>query len=155
MSSFRSTAGASWNTRDTGSQVLSAFSGPLDDELVTACSPLDSQHAPDEVAALVFQLLGNLEELAGDLELVIGVKPHSRHVDVTEFACDQVLNRIHVLLHVIGNTPRSGLSAHALAALTQPGHSSHHNVLVYREMRQSPAATAGRSVGTTIGVDAL
>ena len=34
----------------------------------------------------------NLEELGGDLELVIGVKPHPYHVDVAQFGCDQVLH---------------------------------------------------------------
>ena len=39
----------------------------------------------------------NLEEFAGDLELVNGVKPHPRHVDVAQFGCDQVLYWMHVL----------------------------------------------------------
>ena len=39
--------------------------------------------------------------------------------------------------------------------LALPGYSSHQNVIAYREMRQSFAATAARAVVTTIGVDAL
>ena len=35
---------------------------------------------------------------------------------------------------------RSGPSAHELAAFALPGHSSHQNVIAYREMRQSLAA---------------
>ena len=107
------------------------------------------------VIALVLQLLENLEELAGDLELVIGVKPHPRHVDVAQFGCDQVLHCVHVFFVVVSNTPRSGPSAHALAVLTLPGNLSHQNVIAYREMRQSLAATAARAVVTTIGVDAV
>ena len=37
--------------------------------------------------------------------------------------------------------------------LTLPGYSSHQNVLVYRETRQSLAAIAARAVVTTTGVD--
>ena len=77
------------------------------------------------VLALVLQLLENLEKLAGDLELVIGVKPHPRHVDVAQFGCDQVLHCVHVLFVVIGNTPRSGPSVHELAVLALPGYPSH------------------------------
>ena len=108
-------------------RFLQSITGHLD-ELVPACSPLDSQGAPDEVLALVFQLLENLE-LAGILELVIVVKTHPRHMDVAQFACDQVLHRIHVLFVVIGNTPRSGPSAHELSVLVLLGHSSHQNVI--------------------------
>ena len=54
-------------------RLLQSFPGYLDNKLVAACSPLDGRHAPDIVLALVFQLLENLAELAGDLELVIGV----------------------------------------------------------------------------------
>ena len=50
-----------------------SFPSHLDNELVSACSPLDSRDAPDVVLALVLQLLENLAELAGDVELVIGV----------------------------------------------------------------------------------
>ena len=89
------------------------------------------------VLALVLQLLENLEKLAGDLELVIGVKPHPRHVDVAQFGCDQVLHCVHVLFVVVGNKPRSGPSAHELAVLASPGYSSHQNAIAYREMRQS------------------
>ena len=63
----------------------------------------------------------NLEELAGDLELVIRVKPHPRHVDVAQFGCDQVLHCVHVLFIVVGNAPQSGPSAHELAVLALPG----------------------------------
>ena len=136
-------------------RLLQSFPGHLGDELVAACSPLDSRDAPDVVLTLVFQLLDNVEELAGNLELVIGAKPHPRHIDVAQFARDQVLYRIHVLFVVVGNTPRSGPSAHELAVLALLGHSSHQNVVTYREMRQRLAATAARSVVTTIGVDAL
>ena len=71
----------------------------------------------------------NLEDLAGDLELVIGVKPHPRHVDVAQFGCDQMLHCVHVLFIVVGNTPRSGLSAHEIGVLALPGHSSHQNII--------------------------
>ena len=96
LNSLRSTAGASRNTRDIDGRrvteharhrfphvfrLLQSFPGQLDNELVAACSPLDSRDAPDVVLALVLQLLENLE-LADDLELVIGVNPHPRHVDV-------------------------------------------------------------------------
>ena len=55
-------------------RLLQSFPGHLDNELVTACSPLDCRDAPDVVLALVLQkLVENLAELAGDLELVIGV----------------------------------------------------------------------------------
>ena len=63
-------------------RLLQSFPDHLDDEFVDACSPLDSRDAPDVVLALDFQLLENLEELDGNLELVIGVKPHPRHMDV-------------------------------------------------------------------------
>ena len=86
--------------------------------------------------SLVLQLLENLEELADNLELVIGVKPHPRHVDVAQLGCDQVLQCVHVLFVVDGNTPRSGPSAHELAVLALPGYRSHQNVIAYREMRQ-------------------
>ena len=69
-------------------RLLQSFLGHLDNELVAACSPLDSRDAPDVVLALVLQLLENREELAGDLELVIGVNPHPRRVDVARFGCD-------------------------------------------------------------------
>ena len=39
----------------------------------------------------------NLEELAGDLELVIGVKPHPHNVDTAQFGCDQVLHCVHAV----------------------------------------------------------
>ena len=74
-----------------------------------------------------------LEELAGELELVIRVKPLPRHVDVAQF--DQVLHCVHVLLVVVGNMLRSGPRAHELAALALPGHSINQNVITYREMR--------------------
>ena len=136
-------------------RLLQPFPGHLDDKLVVACSPLDSRDAPDVVLALVFQILEDLEELAGDLELVIGLKPHFRHMDVAQFACDQVLHRIHVLFVVVGNTTRSGPSAHEPAVLALPGHTSHQNVIAHREMRQCLATTAAHSVVTTIGADAL
>ena len=60
-------------------RLLQSLPGHVDNELVPACSPLDRRDAPDVVLALVLQLLENLEELAGDVELVIGVKPHPRH----------------------------------------------------------------------------
>ena len=85
----------------------------------------------------------------------IGVKLHLRHMDVAQFACDQVLHRIHVLFVVVGNMPRLGPSAHELAMLALPRHTSHQDVIANREMRQCLAATAARSVLTTIGVDAL
>ena len=40
LSSSRSTAGASWNTYDTGPQVLSAFSNPSQATVTTNSSPL-------------------------------------------------------------------------------------------------------------------
>ena len=43
----------------------------------------------------------NLEELASDLELVIGVKPHPYHVDVAQFGCGQVLHCVHVRFVVV------------------------------------------------------
>ena len=92
------------------------------------------------VLALVLQLLENLEELDGDLELVIGVKPHPCHVDVAQFGCDQVLHCVHVLFVVVGNTPRSDPSGHEPAVLAVPGYSIHQNIIAYREMRQSLAA---------------
>ena len=61
-------------------------------------------------------------------------------MDVTQFGCDQVLHCVHVLFVVVGNTPRPGPSAHELAVLALRGHSSHQNVIAYREMRQSLAA---------------
>ena len=64
-------------------RLLQSFLGDLDNELVAACSPIESRDAPDVVLALALQLLENLEELAGDLELVIGVKP-----GVAQFGCD-------------------------------------------------------------------
>ena len=63
-------------------RLLQSFPGHLDNELVAAGSRIDRRDAPDVVLALVLQLLENLEELA-DFELVIGVNPHPRHVDVT------------------------------------------------------------------------
>ena len=54
-------------------RLLQSFPSHLDNELVAVCSPLDSRDAPDVVLALVLQLLENSAELAGDLELVIGV----------------------------------------------------------------------------------
>ena len=53
--------------------LLQSFPYYLDNELVTDCSPLDSRDAPDVVLALVLQLLENFAELAGGLELLIGV----------------------------------------------------------------------------------
>ena len=82
----------------------------------------------------------NLEELAHDHELVIGVNPHAHHVDVAQFRCDQVLHCVHVLLAVVGNPPRSGAGALEPGAFALPKHSRHHNVIAYREMRQSLAA---------------
>ena len=43
LSTFRRTAGASWNTRDTGSQELSASSSPSHAALTTNSSPLASR----------------------------------------------------------------------------------------------------------------
>ena len=106
------------------------------------------------VLALVFQLHESLEELAGDLVLIIDVYSHTRHVDVAQFACDQVLHRIHVLLVVVGNTTRSGSSAHELTALALPGQFG-QNVIAYRQMRQRLASTAAHSVVTTIGVERI
>ena len=57
-------------------------------------------------------------ELRGDHELAIGVKPNPRHVDVVQFGYDQVLNCVHVLFVVVGNTPQSGPSAHELAVFS-------------------------------------
>ena len=82
-------------------RLLQFFPGHPDNELVAAYTPLDSRDAPDVVLALVLQLLENFEGLAGDLELVIGVKPHPRHVDVARFGCDQVLHCVHVLVVVV------------------------------------------------------
>ena len=83
-------------------RLLQSFPGHLDNELVPACSPLDSLDAPDVVLALVLQWSENLE-LAGDIELVIGVNPHPRHVDIAQFGCDQVLHCVHLLFVVIGS----------------------------------------------------
>ena len=134
---------------------LQSLPGHLDDKLVAACRPLDSRDAPDVAFALVFQLLENVEELAGDLELVVVVKPDASHMDVAQFGCDQVLHHTHVLFVVVGNTPLSGPSAHGLAVLALPGCTSHQNVGAYREMYQRLAVTDARSVVTTIGVGAL
>ena len=82
-------------------------------------------------------------------------KPHPRHMDVAQLACDQVQHRVHVLFVVVGNTPPSGPSVHGLAVLALLGHSSHQDVIAYREMLQCRAATAARSLVTTIGADAL
>ena len=71
----------------------------------------------------------NLEELAGDLELVIGVNPHPHRVDVAQFGCNQVLHCPHVLFVVVGNAPGSGPSAHEPAEHALPGYSSHWNVI--------------------------
>ena len=120
-------------------RLLQSFPGHFDNELVAVCSPLDSRDAPDVVLALVFQLLENLEELAGNLELVIGIKTYPRHVDVAQFGCDQVLQCVHVLLVVVGNTPRSGPSAHELTMLALRGYPRHQNVVAYLELRQSLA----------------
>ena len=79
-------------------------------------------------------MLKNLE-LPGDIELVIGVKPNPRHADVVQFGYDQVLNCVHVLFVVVGNTPQSGPSAHELAVFSLPGYSRHTNVIAYGEMR--------------------
>ena len=54
-------------------RLLQSFPGHLDNERVTACSPLDSRDASDVVLALVLQLFENLAELALDLELVMGI----------------------------------------------------------------------------------
>ena len=80
--------------------------------------------------------MGNLE-LAGDLELVIGLKPHPRHVDVTPFGCVYLLRCVHALFVVVGNTRRSGPSADELAVLALPIYSSHQNVIAFSQMRQS------------------
>ena len=69
--------------------------------------------------------------LAGDLELVIGVNPHPRHVDVAQFGCNQVLHCVHVLFDVVDNRSRSGPSAHELAVLALPGYSSHQNIIAH------------------------
>ena len=61
--------------------------------------------------ALVLQLLEDLEELASDLALIMGVKPHPRHADVAQFGCDQVLHCVHVLFVVVDTTPLSGPGA--------------------------------------------
>ena len=74
----------------------------------------------------------NLEDLVGDLELVIGVKPHPRHADIAQFGCDQVLLCVPVLVVVFGNTQRTSPSAHELAVLALPEYSSHQNVIAYR-----------------------
>ena len=50
-----------------------SFPDHLDDDGVSASHPLDSRDAPDVALALVFQLLENVEELARNLELVVGV----------------------------------------------------------------------------------
>ena len=93
----------------------------------------------------------NLEELAGHLELVIGVNSHPCHVDVAQFGCDQVLHCVHVIFVAVdnalrsgssahefavlalprysSNTPRSGLSAHEPAVLALPRYSTHQNVI--------------------------
>ena len=102
--------------------LLQPFAGHLDDELVAACSPLDSRDSPDVVHALGFHLLECLEKLTGGLELVVGVKPHPRHMDVAQFACDHVLHRIHMLFVIVCNTPWSGPSAQELAVLALPRH---------------------------------
>ena len=109
-------------------RLLQAVPGNLDNELVAACSPFDSRDAPDVVG---FQLLGNLEELAGDLELVLGVKPHPRHMNVAQFACDQVLHCIRVLFVAVGNTPRSGPIVLALAVFALPAHPHKHTLSIY------------------------
>ena len=83
-------------------RVLQCFPGHLDNEVVAACSPLDMRDAPDVTLPLAAQFL-NLEELAGDLELAIGVKPHPRHVNVGQFCCDDVLHCVHVLFVVVDN----------------------------------------------------
>ena len=57
-------------------------------------------------------------------------------MDVEQFGCDQVLQCVHMLFVVVGNTPRSGPSAHELAVLALPAYSSHQNLIAYREMRQ-------------------
>ena len=81
------------------------------------------------ILALVFQLLENVEELAGNLELVIGVMPHPRLLDVAQFGCDQLLHPVYVIFVVVGNTPRPGRSAHALAVLALRRYSSHQSVI--------------------------
>ena len=60
-----------------------------------------------------------------------------------------------MFLVVFVNTPWSGPSAHELTVLALLGHSSHHEVIPSREMLQHLSATAARSVGATIDVDAL
>ena len=45
-------------------RFLQSSPGHLGNELVVACSPLDSQDAPSVVLDLVVKLLGNLEEVA-------------------------------------------------------------------------------------------
>ena len=101
-------------------RLLQSFPGYLDNEFVVTYSPFDTRDDPDVVLALVLQLLDN-RELTGDLELVIGVKPHLRHVDVVQFGCNEVLHCVHVLFVVVGNMPRSRPSAHELAVLALPG----------------------------------
>ena len=45
-------------------RLLQSFLGHLDNELVAACSPLDSQDAPDVVLDLALQLLETLKSSA-------------------------------------------------------------------------------------------
>ena len=51
-----------------------------------------------------------------------------------------MLNCVHVLFVIVGNTPGSGLSAHEIELLALPGFSGHQNVIAYRQMRQSLTA---------------
>ena len=87
----------------------------------------------------------NLEELGGDLELVIGVKPHPYLEDTAQFGCDQLLYCVHVLVVVVGNTPRCVPCVHELAALALRGYSSHQKIIACREMRQSCRAPTRRA----------
>ena len=118
-------------------RLLQSFPGHVHNELVPVCSPLDSQDATDVVLALALQLLGNFEELAVDLELVIGVKLQPRRVDVAQSGCGEVLNFVHVLFVVVGNTSRSDPSGHELAVLALSGYSSRQNIIAYSEIWQS------------------
>ena len=82
-------------------RLLQCSPGHLDNELVAACNPIDSRRTSDVVFSVLLQLLENLKEPAGDLELVIGVNPHPIHVDVARFGSDYALHCIHVLFVVV------------------------------------------------------
>ena len=68
-------------------RLVQSFPGHIGNELVAACSLLDNRDDPDVVLGLLLQCLGNLPELARDLELIIGIKPCPRHVDVAQLGC--------------------------------------------------------------------